>query len=250
MAGRGRVSKNPGSENTLVIIAVILVIVSGVGLILTWTNVFAFDRILLQPTDTGTARVLIAQQAAIRFAHDDLDWGSGFVTPLATAELNTLSGVATDFSGTVLSQGFLVENSGNVAVILDIESDIGAAAFLSGATAPVFEYQVNNCFEAAGPYACTGSPNQLLNDLPDTDPTGACDDTAVRDPLTVGMWAGFVPMPVNPSSDRICGIAVTGGMDFGPLEDELEINIRLTFDDQITSGTKGPATITVTASQV
>lgn len=240
------------SDNVLLTVAIVAVLVSAFGLIFVYSGIFNVEQVLLQPsdTDTGTAQVTIAQEARIRFAHKNLNWGSGYVEPGTRAVLDTFNGLKTNFNtpNPALTQGFLIENSGTVDLSIDISAASGP--FLDGDT-PTYQYRVNNCWTGSS-YDCIGSPDQLLLQAQDT--AAACGD---QDPGSVGMWAGFVNMPIagsgNPE-DRICGDVdapgvASAGMGYLGTNDELEVNIKLDIADDISVGLH-QNTITVTGTSV
>lgn len=155
------------SDKSLLIIAVIAVIVSGVVLVMTYSNLFAFERILLAPSGTGTVEVTITENAEVTFTTALINWGAGFIptddgaetldTEVGTASLpnghwNRASNLPQATSGgDDGSGGFVMENTGNSNVELRISGNKDADSFIGG-TSPSFEYKMID--DPSEPLAC------------------------------------------------------------------------------------------------
>ncbi|MBU0760842.1 MAG: hypothetical protein KJ600_01960 [Nanoarchaeota archaeon] len=145
-------------DNTLLVITVIAVVVSAVGLVLTWNSVYTFQRIMLSG-DEGYVDVSIVENAQLDFTTDMIDWGAGYIPPGDGAEtLDTIVGTASTpighwnrasnlpdatSGGDDGSGGFIVENIGNIDVDLTLYTSKDAADFIGGNGAE-FQFQLSN----------------------------------------------------------------------------------------------------------
>jgi len=93
-------------------------------------------------SDTGLVNVTITSSASIVFTTALLDFGSGVVTPSATAVIDS-DGTNTSWSGTAVNSELVLENDGNVNVSFTLLVNNAADAFIGGTT-PTFEVKVNN----------------------------------------------------------------------------------------------------------
>jgi len=145
------------TDNALLTIAVIAVLISGIGVGFTYYTVTGFQAWLTGlVTDTATANVTISTTEAINFTTDNIDWGTGYIfsgyinATLRTDNIDNVGG-----NWTNISQGFVLENIGNINVSLNISTDKSAAQFIGGTAGggPVYQYNVTNV--EAG--SCTNS---------------------------------------------------------------------------------------------
>jgi len=94
-------------------------------------------------TETGVINITIVSSAAINLTTDFIDFGGGAVDSLASfAYLDTEGGV-TGGNWSAVSQGFLLENIGNVNVTFNVSGDKTAATFLGGSS-PQFRYKISD----------------------------------------------------------------------------------------------------------
>ena len=133
------------SENFLLTIAVIAVLVSAFGFTYVvldksnnnWLTGFAL-------TSTGTVNLTIATSAAVNFTTNNINWGSGNLNNGTTqAVLDTSAGTVTNGTWTPVSQGFKIENYGNVNLSIQFKAGKDAAAFIGG-TSPLYQFNVTN----------------------------------------------------------------------------------------------------------
>ena len=104
--------------------------------------------------DTGVVNVTIGTSAAISFTTSFLDFGSGAVTPGAVAVLDSESTVINGTWANVTGE-LILENIGNVNVILTLETDKNASDFIGGSANQAFEAKVADQVGNTG--ACTGA---------------------------------------------------------------------------------------------
>lgn len=158
------------SENFLLTIALIAVVISAFGLGFTYITLENFRENWLTGfvTSTGTVNVSIATSASINFTTNLINWGSGTVSNNSVAALlDTSTGTVTNGTWTPVSNGFVIENSGNVNVSLNLKTSNNAAAFIGG-TSPSYKFNVSNA-EAT---SCTSGSFSLgaWTDVNTTDP--------------------------------------------------------------------------------
>lgn len=230
------------SDNSLLTIAVILVVLAGAAFYMTYNNQFAFNKVLLQPTELGNVTVEVETAISIEVNPDDIDWGVGFVNTTAGAPLYsnlTTENIYENFvTGTPQpnSAGFNVENTGNVNVTLEIQTGKTAATFVGGNSpiSPLYEYKVTDCSVANA-----GSFNCVLGAGDDLTPSCTSTGTFVKEVYT----------DVNTSTGTgTVGTLVCG--QFGNLADnnKLRIDIRILIPEDAPKEVKKD-TMVITATQ-
>jgi len=65
------------SDNSLLTIAIVLVVLAGAAFYMTYNNQYRFQDVLLQPE--GNVTVIVATSLTINVDPSLIDWGSGFV---------------------------------------------------------------------------------------------------------------------------------------------------------------------------
>ena len=197
------------SENFLLTIAVIAVLVSAFGFTYVvldksnsnWLTGFAL-------TSTGTVNLTISTSAAINFTTNNINWGTGNLNNGTTqAVLDTSAGTVTNGSWTTVSQGFRIENYGNVNLSVNLNAGKDAAAFIGG-TNPSYQFNVSNN-EAS---SCTSS-------------------------LTLGSW-----YDLNTTSTQICSL-----FSFLDASDLIKVDIKLIVPYNAKTGALGDI-VTATAT--
>lgn len=106
----------------------------------------------------GTVNVSVQSSASINFTSSSISFGSGQITggeSYALLYSNNGSVVNGNWTGT--SDGFLIENLGNVNVTLNISSAKSASTFLGG-TSPEYKFMVTNSKEGS----CNGSVSYTM----------------------------------------------------------------------------------------
>lgn len=192
-------------EDTLLLtIAVVAVLVSAVGVGFTYYNMVGFQAWLTGfATDTATANVTITSAAAINFTTDNIDWGSG-AFPLGVDNVT----LATDGSGnsrgnwTNVSQGFILENIGNINISINISTDNNSTVFIGGTadSGPLYQYNVTN------------------------SESGTCD----AENITFGTY-----YDANTTTTLVCGI-----MRFEAGNDELRIDLKVRIPSDSSTGAR------------
>ena len=142
------------TDNLLIGVAVVAVALSLVGVFITYSSVSRFnDFITGFAVETGVVNVTIQSQAIVEIisaggvaGSKNITWGVGSVN---TTGLHTYAVLATN--GTVygglnwstISEGFVVQNVGNVNVNLSIHADRNATTLIGG-DSPLFQYNMSN----------------------------------------------------------------------------------------------------------
>ena len=174
-------------------------------------------------TDTGVLNVTIESSAAINFTTDFVDLGSGQVNitgGFKSANLTTLDGGTVE--GGNWSVGaidyFVIENTGNVNVSLQLYTGQNAASFIGGTSdgGPVYQYNFTEVVGEEG--SCTASGE-----------------------ATAGTW-----IDVNATSP---GTTICNPLEFTDAYDSIRIDVNLLIPDDATPGTQTD-TFTATATAV
>jgi hypothetical protein len=133
---------------------------------------------------SGSINLTVSNYTIINFTTSTINWGSGQVDGNASyAILDTAVGNVTDGNWTAVSNGFVVENIGNVDVIFNLSFGKTASSFLGG-TSPEYKYNVTN-LEAS---SCTAASGFTLGDWNE---------------VSSGQIAICSNLSFNPSSDLI-----------------------------------------------
>ena len=213
-----------GNDNTLLIIAVIVLIASVIGFFI----VLGLNKnIQLAPAvgEEGTAQVEIIQNIRIDTTVALINFGVGFVNP-ASGPLTLYSnhsGIAftnwLDSTSTpiiLLDEGFVVENTGNIDINMTANMETALDTWLPPGPggSVTLDYSVKNCD--------TTTPNVLTDDdctyatqisaTADTDPS--CSFPTVTTPLGV-----YTTIPVTPTVSFTCN-----RLEFEDTKDELRKN--------------------------
>ncbi len=102
-------------------------------------------------TDSAFLNVTVTSTADINFTSENITFGSGVVTGGKTFAYLDTEGNIVDGSWGAVSEGFVLENIGNVNVSLNITASNDADGFIGG-TSPAYNYKVTN----AEAVSCTG----------------------------------------------------------------------------------------------
>jgi len=134
------------TDNALLIIALIAVVVSVAGAGITYNYINAFKNKWPTGFATGTVNLTVESAASINFTTDEINWGSGRVnTGVDNATLSTAGGAnnITNGNWTGNTAGFVIENIGNENVTLEIATGKTAATFISGTAGGGPSYRFN-----------------------------------------------------------------------------------------------------------
>jgi hypothetical protein len=138
------------SDNLLLLVAVITMVVAIVGMTVTYNSLNVFSGVLTgHATDTGTVKVNVSSQLSVVIVSANgsvgsktLDWKSGTVVGGTTALLVT-NGTVTNSNFPNITSGFVVENKGNIIANVSISSTDPASTFIGG-TGAKFQYKISN----------------------------------------------------------------------------------------------------------
>jgi len=143
------------SENFLLTIAVIAVLVSAGGLGFTYFTLDNFKQNWLTGFATsGTVNITVVNTASINFDVDSINWGSGSIDSGQTsATLYTGGAEPRVINGnwTAVEQGFRINNTGNTNLTINLSASDTVANFIGG-TNPSYQWNVTDYV----PGACTG----------------------------------------------------------------------------------------------
>lgn len=132
------------SENILMTVAVIAVVVAALGAGFTYYVVNDYRNVLTGHATSGDIDLEVQAAALINFTTDSIDWGVGNVTNTpGSATLDTAAGTVTGGSWTPVSEGFVVRNIGNVNLTLSLVTGKNSTTFIGG-TNPEYQYNVTN----------------------------------------------------------------------------------------------------------
>jgi hypothetical protein len=154
-----------GSDNLLLIIAVIAVTVSIMGAGLTYNYLNSFRNKLTGFATTGIVNLSVESVMSINFTTSIINWGSGRVNDgQANATLDTSRSGSTNVTNgnwTGNTAGFVVENIGNKNVTMNISFGKDAAGLLGGGS-PRYQYNVTNNEGIGGCLNSTGGTDDLV----------------------------------------------------------------------------------------
>ena len=169
------------NSQALMLLTVFAVVISIVGAGLTYYTVNQYKNTWFTgfALQSGDINLTVQTAALINFTVDSINWGAGKVDDgQSFATLNTCcGGINTTGNWSKVSQGFEVENLGNVNLSLRLKTGKTAVTFLGGTT-PDYEFNVTN-IEAT---SCNGSTGFTLGTSYDVNTTG--DGTKVCDLFT------------------------------------------------------------------
>lgn len=235
-----------GSDNTLLIIAIIAAVVSAIAAIVSFVTIGSFNdwlSISLAPTTANqtiaAVNITIQENLAISFVNDTIVWGTGSVVSGQNFANLTSDGRMDNWQNLTrpnVTLGFVLENIGNINASLYLKTDKNATKFImfdgtcvencipSANVNPdeqeKFRYKVRTCssLEVGGCRpAGAFSTEDTVDACPSIDrPTGFTYDT----------WFN-----VNASSftdpPRYLGTLVCNKLEFSPNRDELRIDINV-----------------------
>lgn len=204
------------SDDLLLSVAVVAVVVSLLGMGMTYYSVDNFKKTWVTGfavTDTAIVNLTVESNLAINFTTDLIEFGSGQVDAGASnATLDTAAGTVTNGNWTVVTQGFVLENIGNVDANLSFKTGKTAGEFIGGAAAggPQYKWNVTD------------------------DEAGSCEATSG---FTLGAWNDY-----NTSGVEVCDVFYANDT-----KDAIRIDIFLLIPSDSKTGT---LTDTVTATAV
>jgi hypothetical protein len=140
------------SDNLLLTVAAVAVIVSIVGISVTYNSISTFDNFLTGfATEVGYVNVSISSSASINITSAGgnagskaINYGAGTVDTGKDRALLVTNNTVTDGSWSAIDGGFLIENIGNVNVTLNVSANMTAATIFPASTSPQFQYNISN----------------------------------------------------------------------------------------------------------
>jgi hypothetical protein len=159
------------SDDLLLSVAVVAVVVSLLGMGMTYYSIDSFKKTWLTGFATATVNLTVESNLAINFTTDLIEFGSGQVDPgISNATLDTAAGTVTNGNWTEVTQGFVLENIGNVDCNLSFKTGKTAGNFIGGASAGGPQYKWNATNSEAG--SCVNSSATALAVWNDWNTTG------------------------------------------------------------------------------
>lgn len=212
------------SDDFLLAVAVVAVVVSVVGVSMTYNSVSDFQNILTGYfIEEGYINVSLTSNAAINISsaagdsgNKTINWGGGTVTELTNHATLSTAGAGSVVNGSwgVKGGGFIIDNIGNENVTLAVSADGDADAFLGGSTGggPLFQYNMTD--------SMANSCNSWVGGFENT-------------------WKNFTTSPIT-----VCN-------NFSKVDtlDQLRLDVKLVIPDDADPGDKS-ATVTLTYSAV
>ena len=151
------------TDNLLLTVAIIAVVVSVIGAGLTYNYLNVFKGKITGFATSGKINLTVESAAILNFTIDEINWGSGRVDDGEdNATLNTaINGPnnVTRGNWTGNTDGFRIENIGNVNITLNFTMGLDADGLLGG-TGPEYEYNVSN-YEGNSCLNYTGGTSEL-----------------------------------------------------------------------------------------
>ena len=132
------VKKSNKTDNVLLVLALVAVIVSVISAGITYNYLTAFrNKITGYGVSTGTINLTIESTVSVNFTTNNINWSSGTVTEggVKYATLNTSvhgPGNVTNGNWTGNDKGLVIENTGNVNVSLQFAFGTNAGGLLGG----------------------------------------------------------------------------------------------------------------------
>ena len=219
------------SENNLLILAVAVALVSFVGFL--FAGGLQTDLINFAPNSSGNVTVVITQDLNIVFTTNLINWSSGSVASgFNNATLGSQGEISGNLSFQNVSQGFVLENIGNINASIDLKTGQNETGFIGGdLLIRKYQYRVITCLldtsfcgytvpiinDPDGQSSCifaSGFNQNQYYDVNDTGPRGTrvCDKLSFeddKDQLRVDMRV-VIPSnaPIGPRSDTLIATAI------------------------------------------
>jgi len=194
------------TDNALMTVAIIAVIVSIVGAGITYSHLANFrNKVTGFATDLGYVNLTVEESVSLNFTTASVNWGSGRVNDGASSALldttNYTAANVTNGNWTGNSAGLVLENIGNKNVTLELKATSDNASFIGGTagSGPLFNWR----FNATEANSCVNAtPLNLWAPVNTTgDGTLVCDYFNYLDALDQLRIDFFVRIP----SDSITG---------------------------------------------
>jgi len=171
----------------------------------------------------GTVVISVQATASLKFALNTVDFGIGFVNTTGGNQVCVLDTEGTNsntrcINFTTVTQGFVLENDGNINLTVDLLSNKNASVFIGGnSTLSAFRWKV--------------SQNE----------TGSCGN--------ITFASSYVDVNTTSPGTRICNTfsGGIGGFNSRDTNDSLRIDLNITIPYDALAGTRN-ATITATGT--
>ncbi len=140
------------SDNLLLLVAVVAVVIAMVGVGVTYNSLNVFSNLISgNAVESGLVQLNISSNMQIEIISANgstgsktLDWGTGTVDASETALLVS-NGTVTNSNFPVIDSGFIIENTGNVNVTLSLHASKDASGFFSVPEGEsLFQYNLTN----------------------------------------------------------------------------------------------------------
>jgi len=133
------------STNLLMLVAIVAVGFATVNLIITIDKIGNIRTITGYEIDTATANLTISSQAVITFTNETTNWGTGNVDEAALSATLDTEGTVTDGDWTPNYVSLILQNDGNVNVILNLSVGKSAASFIGGSAdgGPTYKLKIS-----------------------------------------------------------------------------------------------------------
>lgn len=166
------------TDNVLMTIAVIALVVSVVGMGITYNYFAEFEEWITGYGVVGNINLTVETLAAINFSATNISFGSGQVDAgQSSAGLVSSNGSISNGNWTAVTNGMIIENVGNLNVTLNITAGSNAATFIGGISGggPVYEWNITNGDGEAN--SCNGTTGLTLGafETVSTDTRAVCD---------------------------------------------------------------------------
>ena len=212
------------SENTILIVAVVAMLVSAFSLGFTYFSISNAKSGLLTgyatSTSNATINITVASNIAINFTTNNINFGSGSLSPgTVYSVLDTAAGTVVNGTWTPISTKLVLENIGTANVSLNIMTGKNATYFINGTT-PLYQYNVTNS-EATSCSNLTGNGST--------------------------MSSGFVLSTLNNVNTTSPGMLVCDKFGYADTADVIKIDFRLGIPYDSLNGSLGDV-ITATAT--
>jgi hypothetical protein len=230
------------SNKTIVGLLMVALVITVVGTVISVNKINSMDSGYLDLTGaatstSGTTTLQVDSNTAIVGIVTALDFGNGYVNSSDTACVLNSEGQRESNASCVgfnnLTQGFLIENTGNKNVSLNMSctGNCSAADFIGG-TSPEFNYKVTSANTA----------NDQSGQSSSNDTAVSCDEG----------WHNATYSPVgqlNTNAYYICGDATSFNFSYGAALDAVVVDFNVTIpDDANQTGSNLSATFTFVAA--
>jgi len=154
-------------DNLLVAVSLVVIVFSIGGLISSYglvVEIVSPNVLTGHATSTGTINVTITENVLANLTSSNVNWGTGAITgENSNATIDTLGNISRG-NWSALSSGLVIKNEGNVALVLDFQSNKNATNFIGG-TSSSFKYMITNVDSGA----CTPPDGFVLGTFYETN---------------------------------------------------------------------------------